>query len=262
MYHIYRFLNKEGTIIYLGRTGNMENRMKEHFSVNGHLPNHVYKEVYKIETIAYTTAEEMEEKEVYYIDLYQPKYNTIKKKCYIDYETSKDKWEEYKYEIPYDTLNNITEEEDRVSVTIRVTKKEKDKITELATGKKLTITSYIKKRTIYDLEPKKQDVGELTEGREEDTEELNKEINRIKREVKSLEAKVEHKDERIQHYKERLEHEHKQYNFISNLYDRQMGFEIKRMEEGKKRVNKLVRETTSTKKRRRLPSFKELLRKF
>ena len=48
MPYVYRFLNSEGKIIYIGKTVNIKNRMQQHFS-KGHLPAECYRNVARIE---------------------------------------------------------------------------------------------------------------------------------------------------------------------------------------------------------------------
>ena len=38
MYYVYRFLDKDNEIIYVGKTYNLETRLKTHFGKKGHLP--------------------------------------------------------------------------------------------------------------------------------------------------------------------------------------------------------------------------------
>ena len=47
MNYLYYFLDYNNTIIYIGKTGNIKRRMKEHF-LQGHLPKECYDNVYQI----------------------------------------------------------------------------------------------------------------------------------------------------------------------------------------------------------------------
>lgn len=62
-YFVYRFLNKDGVIIYVGKTINLHNRFKQHERLND--------EVSKIEYIVCDSEAEMAWKEIYYINLYR-----------------------------------------------------------------------------------------------------------------------------------------------------------------------------------------------
>lgn len=50
-FYIYRFLNKSGEIMYIGKTDNIIRRMQQHFSRQGRLPKECYKSVKVIEYI-------------------------------------------------------------------------------------------------------------------------------------------------------------------------------------------------------------------
>ena len=50
LFYLYRFINKEGEVIYIGRTNDIKRRLlREHFTNNTHLPNECYLEIEKIE---------------------------------------------------------------------------------------------------------------------------------------------------------------------------------------------------------------------
>ena len=75
-YYVYKFLNKEGNVIYIGRTTNIHNRMRQHFGDNGHLSKQCYSEVSKIEYTTLDSEVAMVICEIYFINKYNPKYNT------------------------------------------------------------------------------------------------------------------------------------------------------------------------------------------
>lgn len=77
--YIYRYLNTNGKIIYVGKTQNINNRQSQHFGSTGHLPHECYAEVEKIEYIKSPTKIDMDIKELYYINKWKPKYNIINK---------------------------------------------------------------------------------------------------------------------------------------------------------------------------------------
>lgn len=74
MFYVYRFLDQNDNIIYIGKTNNMDNRMYIHFH-SGHLPKECYCSVSKIEYIKLETKIEMDIVELYYINKVKPKYN-------------------------------------------------------------------------------------------------------------------------------------------------------------------------------------------
>ena len=52
MSYVYKFIDYRDKIIYIGKTNNIEYRIKQHFSKNGHLPKKCYeyaKEIWFIE---------------------------------------------------------------------------------------------------------------------------------------------------------------------------------------------------------------------
>ncbi|MFU8692740.1 GIY-YIG nuclease family protein (plasmid) [Rossellomorea sp. FS2] len=50
MHYLYRFINKEEQIIYIGRTNHLNARlMSQHFTAQGHLSPECYEECAKVE---------------------------------------------------------------------------------------------------------------------------------------------------------------------------------------------------------------------
>jgi predicted GIY-YIG superfamily endonuclease len=74
-YNIYKFLNKEGEIIYIGQTSNYKNRLNTHLSKNGHLPKGCYDELEQVLIAPCNNRDEMLIYERYLINLLEPKYN-------------------------------------------------------------------------------------------------------------------------------------------------------------------------------------------
>lgn len=73
-YYVYRFLS-ENSIIYVGRSTNIHNRMKKHFT-KGHLPKQCYDSVDKIEYCVLDSEISMVMAELYFINKWKPIYNT------------------------------------------------------------------------------------------------------------------------------------------------------------------------------------------
>lgn len=73
--YIYRFKNKNQEVIYIGKTIDLENRIKKH----KHLENKCYEEVETVEYITLNTIDDMDIAERYLIAKYKPKYNKIYK---------------------------------------------------------------------------------------------------------------------------------------------------------------------------------------
>ena len=80
MAYTYKFVNKYNETIYIGYTGQqMVQRINQHFT-KGHLPQSVYEEVAKIEYMKHKTKSDAQVWEVYLINKYKPRYNTLNKK--------------------------------------------------------------------------------------------------------------------------------------------------------------------------------------
>ena len=76
MYFLYRFLNKNNNIIYVGKTTNpMKKRMNRH----RHCPKQCYQERTKVLYAELETKADLFIYEVYYINKYMPKYNKATK---------------------------------------------------------------------------------------------------------------------------------------------------------------------------------------
>ena len=96
MAYTYRFKDIEGNIIYVGFTGQtMAERMNQHFT-KGHLPQSVYEEVAKIEYMKHKTKSDAQVWEVYLINKYKPRYNTLNKKNdMLTINLGEEKWKVY-----------------------------------------------------------------------------------------------------------------------------------------------------------------------
>lgn len=78
MKYIYKFLDYEDNIIYIGKTGNLLKRMRQHF-FNGHLEKECYENVSKIFFFEIDGKTNQDMMETFLINKYLPKYNTDKK---------------------------------------------------------------------------------------------------------------------------------------------------------------------------------------
>ena len=76
-FYLYRFIDAEKRIIYIGRTNDIRRRiLKEHFTDNTHLPKECYLETEKIEYTEITNESEEVAYEAILINQIRPKYNT------------------------------------------------------------------------------------------------------------------------------------------------------------------------------------------
>lgn len=79
MNYVYRFENYDHKIIYIGKTGNIKNRLRQHFGTFGHLPAECYDQVEKVFYAEVGSAYNAEIMETYLIQTYHPIYNDEKK---------------------------------------------------------------------------------------------------------------------------------------------------------------------------------------
>lgn len=80
---VYRFLDKERNVLYVGKTQSLPRRVIRHISNSSHLPKECIDAIDKIEFMTTSSTVLMDIKEMYYINLYKPKYNF----CYVKGET-------------------------------------------------------------------------------------------------------------------------------------------------------------------------------
>lgn len=76
-YYVYRFVDENHNIIYVGRTTDLSTRMSTHFGKNGHLPKACYEQVHRIDYLQVETKNDMKIKELYYISRYRPLFNSV-----------------------------------------------------------------------------------------------------------------------------------------------------------------------------------------
>lgn len=75
--YVYRFLNQQNQVIYVGRTNNIIRRIRQqHFGKNGHLPKECYNETKTVEYAKVASQNDAILYELYYIEKYHPIYNT------------------------------------------------------------------------------------------------------------------------------------------------------------------------------------------
>lgn len=98
-YYLYKFVNKQGIVIYIGKTTDLKSRITQHFS-NGHLPEGCYKETVRVSYLPVETEMLMTIMEIYFIAKFFPKYNVSQK--FYDY-TPIAEWNS----LPWITLDQI-----------------------------------------------------------------------------------------------------------------------------------------------------------
>jgi excinuclease UvrABC nuclease subunit len=101
MAYVYRFVNSNNSIIYVGYTGQtLDKRMGQHFH-RGHLPKKCYNSIAKIEYIKCKTKSDAMIIETYMINKYKPIYNKLNKQSdaitlNIEYEENWKVYRQYK----------------------------------------------------------------------------------------------------------------------------------------------------------------------
>ena len=99
--YVYRFLDMDNRTLYVGKTVNLDTRMKNHWSKKSHLYKNgkgdLYSKVQRIEYIRYKTELDALYKELEYINYYKPPYNTMSKiKQIIDTPSDINEWKVYR----------------------------------------------------------------------------------------------------------------------------------------------------------------------
>lgn len=99
MYFLYRFLNENNDVIYLGRTNDIRRRiLKEHFTNNTHLCLECYKETHRVEYTQIKNESEEFAFEAILINKIRPKYNTqFKDNAEFNFTLPEFKWIEFEW---------------------------------------------------------------------------------------------------------------------------------------------------------------------
>ena len=97
MAYIYRFLDINNNILYVGKTSQtLDKRIAQHFT-KGHLPSECYKSIARIEYQKYKTESDSLIMETYYITKYNPRYNKLQKSRDLPtLDLDKQEWKIYK----------------------------------------------------------------------------------------------------------------------------------------------------------------------
>ena len=112
---VYKFISDKNQVLYVGKTVNMDARMKQHFSKKSHLfGSGLYEQIQRIEYMTCKNEFEALQKELMYINFYKPKFNTASKiKQLIDPPPSTDKWKVYK------VIRPLTKEQEKTNRNIQ-----------------------------------------------------------------------------------------------------------------------------------------------
>ena len=109
--YVYKFLDEKNNVLYIGKTVNMDYRMKQHFSKSSHLSHtDLYTKVQRIECITCKSEYEALQKELAYINFYKPRYNSASKIKQLIDPPGNDKWKVYKVIRPLTAQQEKTNE--------------------------------------------------------------------------------------------------------------------------------------------------------
>ena len=83
-FYIYRFLDKEDNLLYIGRTNDINRRiLKEHFTALGHLPLECYSSIEKVQYAKLENESEQVAYEAILINKLRPKFNIQFNDCLL-----------------------------------------------------------------------------------------------------------------------------------------------------------------------------------
>lgn len=98
---VYKFINEDDKIIYIGKTKNLKNRMEyQHFTSAGNLSENCYDEVVAIFYAETKSQIDMDLYERYLISKHTPKYNKANNVGGVSIALSDLEWERYEKERP------------------------------------------------------------------------------------------------------------------------------------------------------------------
>ncbi len=73
---VYKFLDENNEVLYVGRTGNITGRIRsQHFSYNGHLPDKCYQQTTLVLYSKCLNEDDVKIKERYLVNKLKPKFN-------------------------------------------------------------------------------------------------------------------------------------------------------------------------------------------
>ena len=111
---VYKFISDKNQVLYVGKTVNMDARMKNHFSKKSHLAHtDLYTKVQRIKYITCKSEYEALQKELAYINFYKPRYNSASKIKQLIDPPGNDKWKVYK------VIKPITTEQEKTNRNIQ-----------------------------------------------------------------------------------------------------------------------------------------------
>ncbi|MBP1565974.1 MAG: GIY-YIG nuclease family protein [Oscillospiraceae bacterium] len=99
-YYLYRFLNEQDNVLYIGRTNDIRRRIiKEHFTKNTHLSKECYAETIKVEYSEFNNESEEVAYEAILINKIKPKYNVqFKDNAKFNIKLPEIKWQPFEWD--------------------------------------------------------------------------------------------------------------------------------------------------------------------
>lgn len=121
-YGVYRFLDKNEKVIYIGMTNNIWRRiMNQHFKKNGHLSQECYSQTARVDIIKLKNNLECKALEEYLINKYRPKFNKRDKNKsygYIEQYEKMEKWRPYRKLRDFNEAPAVTDKDNIIFVII------------------------------------------------------------------------------------------------------------------------------------------------
>lgn len=161
---VYRFLNKDDEVIYIGKAKNLKNRLHNH----KHLPKECYEERVTIEYIEFKTEDDMDFAERYFIPKYKPKYNYIyatRDLSVVVRDFDKQQWKLYdstdfvkKYN---ETIESLNEKIERLKIKLEMLSEEEGWLLTNKEGKvepSIYFKNSVKKELINQIRSRKKEV--------------------------------------------------------------------------------------------------------
>lgn len=150
MAYVYRFKDANGKVIYVGRALELDARIRTHFSASGHLPKECYEITEEVEFLKFDTPNEMKIKELYYIGLHKPDFNSLDvSDVGFGVDTSGDDWQ--KYTLLEKNLSSGKRRLDRKKVTISMNTHVLEKLDELKSVFKENQSKWIIEQAISEM---------------------------------------------------------------------------------------------------------------
>ena len=141
MYYIYHHLNKDNTIIYVGKTRKIIDRQSQHLSNASHISNEHRSDISKIKFMKLNSRIDMDILELHYINKYKPIYNSQDK---INIETTSIEIKNRNEWITY-TPESVSKEKHYSRLTLSVDEKIIKKIKIKAIEEGVSVAALIEK---------------------------------------------------------------------------------------------------------------------